>query len=807
MSAEASHPERLVEVAVPNATRRTWTYRCPSEFGETVPAGTRVRVRFGPRLVVGYVVGPGTPPPAGVRLSNIEARLDTDETTFEPRMVEFLLWLARYYRAGPGEVFRGAHPVGTNEQSTQWATLTAAGKAALDAGALEPEDVARLTGLRGGPLRLDALAPATSPSVLRRLVRQGWIERSVTTEAPKVAVKTERCVQALAPASLPGGKLRKRDALLQWLVGRGPVPVREARAEFPQATAWIRELVADGSVVESHVEVIRDPFFGEAVPRDTPPTLNAAQRRAVRAVLDAKGYRGILLHGITGSGKTEVYLHIIEGVLARGQGALVLVPEIALTPQLVRRFRARLGDAIAVLHSGLSDGARFDQWRRLRRGDVRVAIGARSGLFAPVRNLGVIVVDEEHDPSFKQADGVRYQARDMALVRGHLEGAAVVLGSATPSLESTWNAMQGKLDRLVLAERPTGGRLPEVTLVDLRTERTPRDQAPFLSVPLRNALAENLGRGEQSILFLNRRGHSSFVQCKLCGHSLECDHCAVAFTWHSGPRLLRCHYCDAVRGLPGTCPACERPGLTLLGAGTEKVEEALQSLLPAARIARLDRDTAVGRGLETVLRAMREGQIDILVGTQMVTKGHDFPRVTLVGVVAADAGLAFPDFRAAERTFQLLAQVAGRAGRGARPGRVLIQTRNPEHPCLAAAAHHDHAAFCAHDLELRRVMGYPPCGHAAAVRVDGTRADEVERVVREVAATLERAIGARADVVLRGPAPSPLVRLRGRTRWSLLLTAARREPLRRVLDALDDEAPNVTGDLRWHVDVDPQDFL
>jgi len=795
-----------LEVVLPNATARGWTYSAPESARPQVVPGARVRVRFAGRLVVGYVVRAGVEPPEGVKVSPIEATLDEEEPTFSPRMVEFVQWVARYYRAAPGEVFRGAHPVGTNEQSVRWARLTDEGGQALAADGLEPTDVARLTTLKGGPLREDAITPAASDAVLKRLARLGWVVREVRVEAPRVAVKTERCVQAMAPAPV-GARARKRDALVAWLVGRGAVPVREVRAEFPQATPWIRELVDEGVLAESQVEVIRDPFFGEAVARDTPPALNAAQRRAVATVLDARGYRGYLLHGITGSGKTEVYLHIIEAALARGQGALVLVPEIALTPQLVRRFRARLGDAIAVLHSGLSDGARYDQWRRLRRGEVRVAIGARSGLFAPVRDLGVIVVDEEHDPSFKQGDGVRYHARDMALVRGHLEGAVVVLGSATPSLESTWNASQGKLERLVLAERPTGGRLPEVTLVDLRVERPLRDSAPFLSVPLRNALAENLGRGEQSILFLNRRGHSSFVQCKGCGEVLECAQCAVAFTWHSGPRLLRCHYCDAVRGLPGQCPACARPQLELLGAGTEKVEEGLQSLFPAARIARLDRDTAVGRGLESVLRAMREGQVDILVGTQMVTKGHDFPRVTLVGVLAADAGLAFPDFRAGERTFQLLAQVAGRAGRGQRPGRVIIQTRNPEHPCLAAAARHDHAAFCAGELELRRALGYPPCGYAAAVRVDGTRADDVERVVREVAATLERAIGAQRDVVLRGPAPSPLVRLRGRTRWSLLLTAARRAPLRRVLDALDEDAPNVTGDLRWHVDVDPQDFL
>ncbi len=803
-------PDDVVEVAVPVALRRLFHYRWPAALGRA-EAGARVRVPFGSGQLVGYVVGLEATPPSGLRLADVVERLDEPGApTFSAAALGFVRWLAEYYRAPLGEALRAAHPSAANVRFERALARTAAGAAALRdaAGGLPATARGLLEALGDAPVALDTLEPPPSPAVVKRLVDGGFVTRTHVVSAPRVAVKTERCVTAVAPP-LPGpaGRERKRDTVLAWLLGRGPVAVRDVRAEFPQAATHLRALIDEGRVVESFTEVLRDPFFGEPVVRDAAPPLTAAQTQAVEAIARARGFEGFLLHGITGSGKTEVYLHAIERCLARGRGALVLVPEIALTPQLVRRFRARLGDAIAVMHSGLTDAARFDQWRRLRRGEVRVAIGARSAIFAPVEALGLIIVDEEHDSSYKQGDGVRYNARDMALLRGHREAAAVVLGSATPSMESTHNAAVGKLRRLVLAERPTGGRLPEVELVDLRQDRPPRDAAPFLSVPLRNALAHALGRGEQSILFLNRRGFSNYVQCRTCGVVPECDQCAVALTWHRGPQLLRCHYCDAVRALPGTCPECHRGELGLPGHGTERVEEALRSLFPAARVARLDRDTAAGRGLAEVLSAMREGRIDILVGTQMVTKGHDFPAVTLVGVLAADAGLAFPDFRAAERTFQQLAQVAGRAGRGQRAGRVIVQTWNPAVPCLEAVRRHDHAAFAAQELELRRDMGYPPFEHAVGVRLDARDPAAVEAVARALADRLRAEMGPGGEITLRGPAPAPLLRLRGRTRWAMLLTAARRDRLRALLDACDPTAFPKPADVRIIVDVDPQDFL
>ncbi len=792
------------EVAVPVPLRQTFHYAVPERFDAGAQPGVRVLVPFGRQKRVGYVVARDTPPPEGVKLAKVADVLDDEFPTFGRDLIELAVWMARYYHAPVGECLRAAHPAGTNVRGVPALRITEAGR-----GAETDREVLDAL-LEGEPVPVEALG--LKQARVKRLVDRGWVERTHYIEAPRVEVRTERAVEAVAPAPVEprgrGGKVLRRDEIHAWLVGRGVVPRREAREAFPKCGVHLRALLKEGALVERAVEVLRDPFFGEAVARDTPPILNEAQRRAVDAILAARGYVGFLLHGITGSGKTEVYLHAIEAMLAQGRGALVLVPEIALTPQLVRRFRARLGDKLAVLHSGLGDGARFDQWRRLRRGEVRVAIGARSGVFAPVADLGIIIVDEEHDPSFKQGDGVRYQGRDLALLRGAKAGAAVVLGTATPSLESTRNAQTGKLTRLVLAERPTGGVLPGVELVDLRSHTAPDDLAPFLSPALRHAIGETLVREEQTILFLNRRGFSSFVLCAACGFVFECPNCAIALTWHRGKRQLRCHYCDLARPLPGRCPECRSERIDLRGRGTERVEDALSTLFPQARVARLDRDTTTsGQRLEDVVRGMRDHQIDVLVGTQMVTKGHDFPNVTLVGVLAADSSLNFPDFRASERTFQLLTQVAGRAGRGQRPGRVLVQTYDPEHPCLLAVRDHDHARFATDELAVRRMRGFPPFGHAVSVRFEGRSGRRVEALAARAAEVLRGAGAGRGGTTLRGPTPAPLSMLRNRFRWALLLTSADRPPLHRLLDALEAAELPSGPDARWLLDVDPYDFL
>jgi primosomal protein N' (replication factor Y) len=515
---------------------------------------------------------------------------------------------------------------------------------------------------------------------------------------------------------------------------------------------------------------------------------------------------------VTGSGKTEVYLHAVERALELGKGALVLVPEIALTPQLVGRFTTRFGPTVAVLHSGLKDRERLLHFQRLRRGEARIAVGVRSAVFAPVPDLGVIVVDEEHDPSFKQDEKLRYQARDLAVVRGKQCGALVVLGSATPSLETLHNANTGRYRKLVLGARVDDRPMPQVGIVDLRTER-PRfrddgGEPPILAPASLAALEETLARGQQAILFLNRRGHATFLLCQACGESLRCDACDVSLTLHLSRRRLLCHYCGALRDVPRHCPACDGP-LIPLGVGTERVEGEVEERFPNARVARLDRDVATSaEKLTDLLAAFARREIDVLVGTQMVAKGHDFPGVTLVLVVLADTSLSLPDFRAGERTFQLLTQVAGRAGRGKEPGRVLVQTYHPDADPVRHVLDHDFEAFSTQELRWRKQTAYPPFSRMAGVRIESADAGLAERTARALAqAAARRMPPPEQGVRLLGPAPAAIARIQGKTRWQLLLKAPTHGLLAGPLTALEEEARLAPRSVRVVVDVDPGAML
>jgi primosomal protein N' (replication factor Y) len=568
----------------------------------------------------------------------------------------------------------------------------------------------------------------------------------------------------------------------------------------------LARLVELGCLELRQAERLRDPFLAQAIPADRPVVPTEEQTRALAVLtqaLEQASFAPFLLHGVTGSGKTEVYLRAIGAALERGRQALVLVPEIALTPQLVGRFRARFGDrgALAVLHSGLSNGERYDAWRSIARGEADIVIGARSAVFAPLERLGILVVDEEHEASYKQGEGFRYHARDLALLRGQMAGATVLLGSATPSVTTFERARSGQTGYLTLQQRAEARRLPAVELVDMRA--TPFGEV--LSAPLVSAIEATLAAGEQGVLLLNRRGFSPYLLCADCGATFRCPNCEITLTYHQGRRLLRCHYCDYQQAPPELCPACLGGNVMPEGVGTERLEESLATLFPLARIGRMDRDTTGRKGAHQELVSAMEGrQLDLLVGTQMVAKGHDFPGVTLVGVINADSTLNFPDFRSAERTFSLLTQVAGRAGRGDRPGRVLIQTYTPEHYALVCASSHDYLAFYEQELAFRQELGYPPWGFLVNLVLAGNDPARVSQSAAALAVALERAA---AGVEVLGPAPCPLSRLRGKTRLQILLKAAARPPLRRLLPTLPSLRSLLLSGVTLTVDVDPIDMF
>lgn len=747
-----------VEIALPVPLRQSFTYRVPEALRGRLALGSRVAVPFSGRKLAGFVVGFTHELPSSVKRALSVAGLLEPHPVFTDELFRFLDRAAKYYMHPLGEVLRAA-------------------------------------------------APALPSGAMRRLRDDGFLARDEHLPGQRIAhPKTWRITRGSGSATdhrLGARQQRVMDALD---AGK-PVLLDELRAEISDPRAVVRSLADKGLLDIEEVAANRDPFFRSAVSRDEPPEPTAAQAFAVRALQAAIAQRtaeAFLLHGVTGSGKTEVYLRAIDAARQERRGALLLVPEIALTPQLVARFRARFGDTLAVLHSGLTARQREDAWQSLRHGSVGIAIGARSALFAPLLDLGVIVVDEEHDPSFKQDDGFRYHARDMALLRARDAGAVCVLGSATPAVETYHRALCGALELLSLPDRATGQRLPKVDVVDLRRHRQGPTGHRLLSGPLHAAIGDCLDGGYQAILFLNRRGFSPSVRCVACGAVAQCPACSVALTEHRGARMLRCHYCDFQRPAAAPCLACGEMEVARLGIGTEQLEAAIVDAFPKARVGRLDRDTATGVGVEAVLEQLRRGEVDVLVGTQMVTKGHDIARVTLVGVVSADQSLAFPDFRASERTFQLLAQVAGRAGRAGTPGKVVLQTYQPEHPAIGFAASHDYEGYYGTEIEARRQVGYPPFSRLVTIRVHAGAEGAARRASEHLAQIAKRHDAfASGNLEVLGPAPAPLARLRGRYHFRVLLKSADRRSLRAVAAQLAARIDDGLAPARASLDIDP----
>jgi primosomal protein N' (replication factor Y) len=828
---------RFCEVALPVPLRTTFTYAVPAELAAAPLVGSRVVVPFRNRSMVGVglAVTERAPEAASLkRLREIVEVLDPAPALPAP-LVELGRWVSSYYLAPIGETFRGMLPPAVEvRQEREW-RITAAGREYLErhersrdfdhdsesesGGGEDAEDARDGNGaglaflrafvvdprpLRGPRLRKLPGGEAAAEGLLRR----GYLEASEVTRRRQARAQRIVAWNPTAAAPPPG---TVEERVWQTLTAtRGPLPLPALLKAAQASRALVARLEKQGRLIiwEEALTAEEDPWETDF----TPPAnvLNAEQRIAlgeIRGWLAARAFTAGLLHGVTGSGKTEVYLAAIEAALEQGRAALVLVPEIALTLWMSRLVRARFGAGVAVLHSGLPEVERAREWWRARRGEARVVVGTRSAVFAPMENLGLVIVDEEQETSYKQEETPRYNGRDTAIVRAKLEGAVALLGSATPSLETYHHARSGKYKLLELSMRVENRPLARVEVVDLREDFRRSGRAAPVSGALREAIAKRLEEGTQALVLINRRGYSWFMLCRSCGAAVCCRDCSISLTYHKRRGRLECHYCGYSVRVPKECPKCKSEYLYFVGEGAERVEEYLRGEFPAARIGRLDRDTVrTKREYQQVLGAFAAGRLDLLVGTQMVAKGHDFERVTLVGVVAADLALSRPDFRAAERTFQLLTQVAGRAGRGRLLGEVLVETYYPEHYAIEYAARQDYAAFFEKELHFRRMMHYPPFTALANVIV---RDRKIENAIR-----WSRALGgyfapleAKGLKVL-GPAAAPLARLKQEYRFQFLLKTPKRSLLTQALaGCLDFCAAKEIPESAVLVDVDPANLF
>jgi len=781
---------RYCEVALPLPLHSTFTYAVPDAFNDEPLIGRRVVVPFGKRAIIGLVLSESDRPPDVAPIKELSHLMDP-LPALPSKLIELGHWISRYYLAPVGETFRAMLPPDIELHQERTYTITDSGRAYFqqlaDArekmGAESPElDLfEHIDNSKGHGLGRLGRRPGAN-ILAEKMVRRGYLSRSEILRHRNR--RTHKIVAWRKQTELGASDKEKRIRELL-LAERGPLPLGVLLTKAHVSPAVVRRLERAG-VLESWEEPItpgEDPWDTDFVPPVN--VLNAEQNRALEELRRwiAQGeFRAALLHGVTGSGKTEVYLGAIEAALARGRTAMALVPEIALTLWVGRLVRARFGDRVAVLHSAMPEIERAQEWWRARRQEASVVVGTRSAVFAPLENLGLIIVDEEQESAYKQEEAPRYNGRDTAVYRAHLEGAVALVGSATPSLETFHNTRAGKYRLLTLASRVENRPLPEVRIIDLREEFRREHRAVPISEALRAAIAIRLQEHTQAMVLINRRGYSWLLLCRSCGAVVECQNCSIALTYHKSRQRLECHYCGFSICPPKQCPKCRAEYMYFVGDGAERVDEYLRRVFPNARIARLDRDTVrTKRAYQQVLGAFAKGQVDILVGTQMVAKGHDFSRVTLVGVVAADLALGRPDFRAAERTFQLLTQVAGRAGRGELSGEVLVETYYPEHYAIQYAARQDYISFYEKEAQFRRLLHYPPFTALANVLVRDRKIENAIRWARSLAACFEPF--EKHGVKVLGPAAAPLARLRRDYRFQLVLKSPRRGALRKALAA------------------------
>ena len=807
--------ENLIDVAVPLPLHNSFTYQYPSEFKDRLRIGMRVLVPFGRRRLTGYVVG-FPQKTQGHKIKEIYDLLD-DEPLFNGEDLKFYRWISDYYYHPLGETIKTALPGGINTEFKNVVSITEKGKIFLSKAT---KDFFGIKVLQELSKRKETSFKYLEKSAgrknlnyyIRSLGEQGLLECSMKQKG-RVRIKKEKWFSAFGSLGDISSRSKKQHEIFSFILEKGVVPEALLREVFGNCSSQLKSLVEKGFLNVEEREIFRRPEINdksitEPINRLTPD--QSAVLKQIEPAIKQKKYFPILLHGVTGAGKTEVYLKVMEKVLKAGRQCLYLVPEISLTSQLWDRISSRLKVPIAMLHSSLTDAERFDAWRMIKKGDIKIVLGARSAIFASFLDLGAVIVDEEHDPSYKQDEKLRYNARDLSLLKGKLSDAVVVLGSATPSIESYHNALKKKYTLGKLPKRVEGRELPEVRIIDMRIENALKKKGEgILSTALRDALAKRLEAGEQSLLFLNRRGFSSAYICQECGHVFKCPNCDVSLVHHMNRKKLCCHYCDFSFPVPDECPDCKSYFLVPTGWGTERLEKEINRIFPGARTARMDRDTTEKKGASgKIIREVYEGRIDVLLGTQMIVKGYHLPNITLVGVISADQSLNFPDYHAGERTFQLLTQVAGRAGRGEVKGEVFIQTYNPDHYSLSCARLHDFEKFYKMEIGFRKEPGYPPYKKIINIRFDGTSRMRVEACAKEAGVSARQLLLSSDDfktVEILGPASALWEKIKGRYRYQMLIKGSNLKCQRLFVSKLMAyfSGNAKTQGVRLTVDVDP----
>jgi primosomal protein N' (replication factor Y) len=787
-------------------------YEVTTDVTDRPQIGLRVLVPLKKKLVTGYLWEEVPSQDSGPEIKPISQILDPIPLFTEDQR-PFFKWIADYYHYSLGQVLKTALPPGLTVSSSRRVELTPEGGQALTAGCLQEkeETVLQKLAVKGQPF---SRFSGEEKKIFPLLDSKGWIRQDTFLKKETTRPKREKWIY---PGSdFHQDRFQEKDRALCELLSAGSgLSLKALRKKNPLSTQRLATLKRKG-LIEIREQICFRDASGELLSLEEGPfTLTEEQQKAVSRIeegLYSSRYQALLLHGITGSGKTEVYVRAAAGALQLMRQSLIMVPEIGLVPQIEGRFRLRFGDKVALLHSGLSPAERYDEWRRVQTGSAWIVIGTRSAVFAPLPNLGLIVVDEEHDPSYKQTDSLRYNARDLALVRGRLSSAVVVLGSATPAVSSLYLRSQNKIGYLGLPKRVQDQPLPVIHLLDLKQFRRGR-RFPLLAPPLEQAIGRNLQEGRQTLLFLNRRGFDTLILCTLCGAVLKCRNCSLTLTFHAKEERLLCHICGYRVSMPEKCPECHQAGIKALGLGTEKVEHELAAHFPQASIDRMDRDTVSRKKAHfEILKKVQERKTDILIGTQMITKGHDFPQVTLIGVLCADLSLNWPDFRGGERTFQLLAQVAGRAGRGHHPGQVYIQTFNPEHYIFNHIRRHDYLGFYEQEIRFRRDLKYPPFSRLINILFQGNQEKNVKTAAEKASGLLKRVLKKNqwtSSLEVLGPVPAPMVKIKGRYRWQMLLKGEDNRILHQAAGVISNAEKSLTQGLGVKIvlDVDPVDMI